>query len=175
MQIVNALHQLDFSFWQVVVVGVILVFRAEFRRLFDRIATLKFLDGEITLRNAGEAVSDLKDLKEEIEARKVPDTSLVQLIEHKIANRALVALANIKRNTTYLWPALLRAKQGDTITTAIRSATLERVVDDLGILAGADLLSFELQEPNARGVRSIVVRNLSPRTVELIHQAGRDY
>jgi hypothetical protein len=177
MEIVDALSKLSFSFWQVVVLVVLFVFRRELRELVLRIATVKVAGSEITLAQKSDTVAALKTLKSEIETGNRSEQEIVGLIESKIRNRLIVALANLKRRTTYLWPALVKAEPGSSIAASIRQQTIDRIDTDLESLRSAGVFDYEIElDPeNPRGVHTFVIKRMSDEIVPLIAEVERSY
>lgn len=173
MDIIDALHKLGFSFWQLVVIGIIMMFRNEFRNLIQRIVSLKVSNNEIILSENQNIISDLNNIKEEI--KRNPSTeNAIELIEQKIQNRLLVALSNLKNETTYLWPTLLTSEAGEEISTGIREITFSKIENDLKILMQANLLSYKLDRPMA-GVYEISIQIISPKLSDLIKLVEKEY
>lgn len=149
------------------------MFRNEFRNLIQRIVSLKVSNNEIILSENQNMISELNNLKEVME--KNPSTKpAIELIEQKIQNKLLVALSNIKNETTYLWPALLASKVDEKISTAIREVTLSKIENDLKILMQADLLYYELDRPMA-GVYEVSIKIASSRLIDLIKLVNKEY
>lgn len=184
MDFVDALQKLGFSFWQIIVIGVIIMFRSEFRKLIQRIASLKVGNNEIILTaEQNDTISELKSIQGEIEKHSPSDKVTIELIEQKIQNRLLVALSNLKSGTSFLWPALLDAEEGMTISVDIRSSTLNKIEKDLRTLMQANLLYYKLNTPQEIGVYEgvhesvykVSVQITSPKLVELIKLVRSEY
>jgi hypothetical protein len=174
LQVVDALSKLGFSFWQVLVLVVAFTFRRELRELMLRIASVKVAGSEITLLQKSEAVVELKSLKSEIQRGDRSEREILGIIDAKIRNRLLVSLANIKRGTTYLWPALVDAKAGSTLAVDIRQVTVDRIGDDLSALRGAGIFDYELKH-EGRTVNRLVVPAISEDLLPLVAEVERAY
>ena len=176
MEIVDALAKLSFSFWQVVVMISIILFRKEIKEIAQRIATFKVAGTEITWSQKSNVVESLENLKADIEKSDNPDKDAVKLIEERIQNKLILALANIKNGTTYLWPDLVKAKLGSSIFAPIRQQTLDRIKPELDALSASNLISYDIEMDKLRpnGVHMISVTSITQefcRLVELVEHA----
>lgn len=177
MAIVDALAKLSFSFWQVVVLVAIFMFRRELKEMIRKIASFKVAGSEITWDQKSDTVAALASLKSELEVSAHPDTDALRLIDTKIRNRLIVALSNIKRGTTYLWPALLKAKPGSSVSVPIRQVTLDRVGVDLDALRGSALIQFEVQmdSNDLQDMHTLLITSVAEEFALLVAEVERSY
>lgn len=155
------------------------MFRAEFRKLIQRIASFKFGANEIMIipdqSPSQNTISDLKNIKEEIEKSTLSDINTIDLIDHKIRNRSIVALSNIKTETTYLWPALLKANENSDISVPIRQSTVLKITKDLNTLMYAGLFFYEIETTDGWDVNELLVHNISLKLIDLIQLVEKEY
>ena len=169
----EVLEKLGFSFWQLVVLLLVLLFRVELRNLFGRIAGLKIAGSEITLSGKDDAIEVLKSLKSQL-AEKGEVSSL---IEERIRNRLILALASIKRTTTTLWPMLEDISEGQSLESYVRRDTFEKISGDLAILKSAGVFDHSVnpEGPEQYGVLRIDIHNASRDLVDLIRDVKKYY
>lgn len=176
MEVIDALAKLSFSFWQVVVLIAIVVFRRELKEMVHRIASFKVAGSEITWVPQSDAVAALTSLKSEVERTGQPDAHVIKLIDVKIHNRLVLALANVKRGTTYLWPELAKAAPGSTGSVPIRQQTLDRVRPDLEALRGSGLIDFEIKpSTDAPDIHTFLIKSVTEGFPLLVAEVERSY
>jgi hypothetical protein len=177
MEVVDALAKLSFSFWQIVVLIAILIFRKELKEIVRRIASVKVAGSEITWGQKSDAVETLTSLKSEIEGSDRSDMNVVDLIDTKIHNRLILALANLKRSTTYLWPALVKVTPGSLVSVPIRQQTLDRIRSELDTLRGSGIVKFEIEldRDNPNGVHDFLIPEVSEDLCRLVAEVERAY
>ena len=146
MEIVDALSKLGFSFWQVTVLIVILLFRQEIKSLFGRLSAFAFKFGSSEIKISSfdtEIVRELAELKSRIAASqsKAPE----QVIEERIQHKAINALLQIKQRTHYLWDVLEKG-HGQKRIARIRKSTFREIENALEILRIAGLLNYRVEE-----------------------------
>ncbi|BES69341.1 hypothetical protein RE428_03590 [Marinobacter nanhaiticus D15-8W] len=177
MDIVVAMERLGFSFWQVVAVLGILLLRKELKGILSSISSLKFGDSEILLRRGSEAVNELSELKSILHEDSALDVD--QIINERIDRKLVVALANIRGNTSYLWRSL-SALDNTKFVVPIRERIFDGIVDDLDALEYAKVIRYSAEMPaeyfnrlNRDTVIQLEIEVLSERMAYLIDQARR--
>ncbi|WP_299674746.1 hypothetical protein [uncultured Roseobacter sp.] len=170
------LAELGFSFWQLVVLAVALVFRRDVSLLAQRVSKFKLAGNEIELDRDSNPISDLLDLKSEIAEKNLEAEQLAGEIEEKIHLRTLGAMINIKKNTSFLWEAGF-VKNTGTAVAQIRRNTLQRVSPDLELLEELELISTSrrsvYQGFDGDEVLEIAVEIESPDLRTLVQEAER--
>lgn len=173
-EIVFALSKLGFTFWQIVVMVALFMFKGELRELMSRVASLKLGGSEIVLTPPSDAASALQGLKSQIQVDPVANKEVIRLIDKRLKNLQTVALVNLKKKTSYLWPALLKSKKGESVCARVRQQTLDMVTTDLKELSDSGLLSYEVVF-GPKTVHEIYVKNISSDLKSLIDVVNREY
>ena len=176
MEVIDALAKLSFSFWQVVVLIAMVIFRRELREMVHRITSLKVAGSEITWVQKSDTVATLTTLKSEVEKTERPDAEVIRLIDTKIHNRLVLALANLKRGTTYLWPELAKVAPGATASVPIRQETLDRLGSDIEALRGSGLIDFEIElGKDMQGIHKLLIRSVSEEFRLLVAEVQKSF
>ena len=146
--IIELLAKLEFSFWQIFGLLVIILFRNQIVDIFNRVVTIKSPIGEIGfVQEKSKIVEEFQNVQNKVSS--LPDGNEVkEMISEGLQslNRELSidALKRIRANTTFLWPALVLAyeKQLSITQEAIRGTTFLKIKNDLELLKSFGLLTY---------------------------------
>lgn len=170
------LSELGFSFWQLVVLVLAFGFREDLKILVRRVSKFKLAGNEIELERESNSISDLLDIRTEIRDKNLKSEQVVIEIEEKIHRRAIGAMINLKKNTSFLWEQGF-VKNPSKATAQIRRNTLQRVLSDLELLEELDLVSTERKRLyksfDEDEVLEMEVTITSPKTVLLVEEANK--
>lgn len=174
MQIIAALKDLGFSFWQVVVLFVVLLFRNELRQVLDRIKSFKLAGGEVALQETD--INLVKDIKK-IESDTSSSTATVNEIRDELSQvlrrRCISAILHIRSMTSVLWPHLknLSAAQS-ALVVDIRLETYKDIEQSLRLLSAAGM--FEFATMPSRGsieLQKLSLLDIHPQLRTLVSEA----
>jgi hypothetical protein len=146
--IVELLSKLDFSFWQIFWVVIIVLFRKQIIVLIGRVVTIKSPVGEVDLViEKAKIVEEIKNVQNVVSTLPDGDEKKNEISEglQSLNREVLVdALEKIRAKTTYLWPELEFAykKQKTKIKVPIRSKTFSIIKSDLDLLESSGLLEY---------------------------------
>jgi hypothetical protein len=168
MQIITALKDLGFSFWQLVVVFVVLFFRRELRNVLDRLKSVKLAGSEFALQATDvDLVKELKKLETEASTSSATVQDIRDELSSVLRRRCLAALLHIRSLTSVLWPHLKNLAEGQTaVVVDIRLQTYKEIEASLRLLSAAGM--FEFSTLPARDGDS-----LQKLTLSIIHPAFR--
>jgi hypothetical protein len=146
MQIVAALRDLGFNFWQAVVVFIVLLFRNEIRQVLDRIKSFKLAGGELALQETDVGlVRELKKIESEASESKVTVEELRNEISSVLKRRCIAALLQIRTLTSVLWPHLKNLGDGQAVLIVdIRNSTFKEIEQSVRLLSAAGMFDFSL-------------------------------
>jgi hypothetical protein len=173
MEIVAALKELGFNFWQVVIVIGLLLFRVDIRQILERIKSLKVGENEISLMDVG-FVNDIRKIEDEAAANK--NTTVEELRDELsvvLRRRCVGALLNIRSLTAVLWPYLKNLMPHQAaLTVDIRLETYKEIEPNLRLLEAAGMFEYStLPVGKAEGVQKLTLLNIHPHLRELIQEA----
>jgi hypothetical protein len=146
--IVELLAMLNFSFWQIFILVVILLFRKQFVAVFNRMINFKIPVGESRLvPEKSKVVEEIKKKKKTISSLPEGDevkTEISERLQSLDKEIMIDALERIRTRTNYLWPELVFAyeKQQTRVRSEIRKSTYDSIKNDLELLKSFDFLSY---------------------------------
>lgn len=169
MEFVNLLEKLDFSFWQLLIIGFAIFMRHEVRTLFNRLAIVRVGNREFTFHE-DKTVKDLNEIKQEVKSNSADPVKIIELIDEKIDKKIISALGEIKRETRFLWPAIESLKDNIESKAEIQNETLERIKLYLRLMEDAGLLTYDIDYigPQQYGLRVIRLKKLDHTLERLI-------
>jgi hypothetical protein len=173
MLIISALKDLGFSFWQVVVIFVVLLFRIEIRQILDRVKSFKLAGNEIALRESDIGlVEDIRKIEDDASKK---DTT-VQELRHELSTvlrrRCIGALLHIRSLTTALWPNLKDLKDNQAVLIVdIRTDTYKEIEPSLRLLSAAGMFEYSTIPANSSlGVQKLSLLNIHPLLREVVSE-----
>ncbi|TQV85940.1 hypothetical protein [Aliikangiella coralliicola] len=179
MDFVLILEKLGFSFWQLLIVFIVIYLRKEVKSIIERVDVLKFGKNEIKLEKlsvSNEVVTELEEVKSEIADNSLESKDFRNIIENRIQNKIIGALINIKKNTTYFWKRL-KDRESGSVLVPIRESTLNRIKNDVELLVNKKYISFH--EKNTLGayrestVMELNITILNDDIDQLINEADK--
>jgi len=176
MEIVVALKDLGFSFWQVVVVFVVLLFRIEIRQILERVKSFKLAGNEIALReNDVGLVEDIRKIEDEAAKKGATIEELRDELSSVLRKRCVGALLHIRSLTTVLWPHLKSLKENQAaLVVDIRTDTYKEIEPSLRLLSAAGMFAYSTAPASlSLGVQKLSLLNIHPSLQELVHEAER--
>ena len=174
MQIVAALKDLDFSFWQVVVLFVVLLFRKELRQVLDRLKSFKLAGNELALRETDVGlVREIKKIEAEASASKVTVEELRDELGSVLRRRCIASLLQIRTMTSVLWPHLKNLAEGQTaLVVDIRLNTYKDIEQSLRLLSAAGMFEFStMAAREAVGLQKLTLVDIHPLFRSLVKEA----
>lgn len=174
MQIVAALKDLGFSFWQVVVLFVVLLFRKEIRQVLDRLKSFKLAGNELALRETDVGlVREIKKIEAEASASKVTIEELRDELGSVLRRRCIAALLQIRTMTSVLWPHLKNLADGQTaLVVDIRLNTYKDIEQSLRLLSAAGMFEFSTMPARETvGLQKLTLAEIHPLFKSLIKEA----
>ncbi len=175
---VDALAKLGFSFWQVVVLIVALVFKSELRKLISRLSQVKAGNTELAFSDEqSQDIEDLKHIKDKLEDQSQTKESIKNILEEKISERALDAILNIKIHTLFLWKEISnKAGSYSWIKADLLEKTVYRVERDLHLLKRAGYIDYEVNAGYmdivaGERVYVVTIKKMTEEFVELVNKA----
>jgi len=174
MQIVAALKDLGFSFWQVVVVFVVLFFRRELKQILDRFKSFKLAGNELVLRdNDISLVKDLKKLESDASQPKATVEEIRDELSSVLRRRCIAAILNIRSMTSVLWPHLRNLAEGQSaLVVDIRLDTYKEIEQSLRLLSVAGMFEYStIPVPSSEGIQKLSLLQIHPMFRSLISEA----
>ena len=174
MQIIAALKDLGFSFWQVVVLFVVLLFRNELRQVLDRIKSFKLAGGEVALQETDiNLVKDIKKIESDASSSKATVNEIRDELSQVLRRRCISAILHIRSMTSVLWPHLknLSAAQS-ALVVDIRLETYKDIEQSLRLLSAAGM--FEFATMPSRGsieLQKLSLLDIHPQLRTLVSEA----
>ncbi|BFM14040.1 hypothetical protein R50073_02230 [Maricurvus nonylphenolicus] len=167
--IIEVLEKIEFSFWHLLLMLFVLIFRSDLGSLIRRVATIKFGDKELIL-HPDKTVSDLKEIKEQLEREPAETYKAINLITEKIDKNLIVSLSSIRRETSHLWPAIKLLEYRDESKAEIQGLTLEKVKSNLQAIEDAGLMTYDIDYigPEQYEIREVKLRKLDRGLERLI-------
>lgn len=176
MEIVVALKDLGFSFWQVVVVFVVLLFRIEIRQILERVKSFKLAGNEIALRESDVGlVEDIRKIEDEAAKKGATIEELRDELSSVLRKRCVGALLHIRSLTTVLWPHLKSLKENQSaLIVDIRTDTYKEIESSLRLLSAAGMFAYSTVPASlSLGVQKLSLLNIHSLLQELVHEAER--
>jgi len=176
MEIISALKDLGFSFWQVVVVFVVLLFRIEIRQILERVKSFKLAGNEIALQESDIGlVEDIKKIEDEAAKKGATVQELRDELNSVLRRRCIGALLHIRSLTTVLWPHLKNLKESQVaLIVDIRTDTYNEIETSLRLLSAAGMFGYSATPANlSLGIQKLSLLNIHPLLRELANEAER--
>jgi len=174
MQIVAALRDLGFNFWQAVVVFVVLLFKNEIKLAIDRVKSFKLAGGELALQETDVGlVRELKKIESEASESRVTVEELRDEISSVLKRRCIAALLQIRTLTSVLWPHLKNLNEGQAaLVVDIRSSTFKEIEQSVRLLSAAGMFDFSLLPAREHdGLQKMRLFDIHPLFKSLIKEA----
>lgn len=174
MEIVTALKDLGFSFWQVVVVFVVLFFRKELRQILDRFKSFKLAGNELVLQDNGiSLVKDIKKLESDASQPKATVEEIRDELSLVLRRRCIAAILQIRSMTSVLWPHLKNLTEGQSaLIVDIRLDTYKEIEQSLRLLSAAGMFEYgTMPAPSTEGVQKLSLLQIHPMFKSLISEA----
>ncbi|MBI3384491.1 MAG: hypothetical protein HY019_21035 [Aquabacterium sp.] len=174
MQIITALKDLGFNFWQVVVLFVVLLFRNEIRQVLDRLKSLKLAGSELALQDTDVGlVRELKKIETEASESKVTVEELRDELSSVLRRRCIAALLQIRTLTSVLWPHLKNLADGQTaLIVDIRNSTYKEIEQSVRLLSAAGMFDFSLLPAREQdGLQKMRLFDIHPLFKSLVKEA----
>ena len=174
MDVFEILRDLQFSFWQVLVIVVLLIFRREIRALVFR-RFPRNDDGEMPHSVERAIVRELTELKENL--LQTGDDSLESIeeaIDAKISLKGIRALLHIKKHTSKLWDKLFQLEpESEDFSCELRAFSFKEIQRDLDLLKAGHFLDYSVKPYYKLGhkknwVLELHVKDIHPGFYELI-------
>jgi hypothetical protein len=152
--IIDLLGKLDFNFWQIFALVVLMLFRKQITLLLRRVTSYKGPMGDeviFKLDNSypekSQVIEKMEFIKNKISLLPVGDDVKNDISKglQSLNNEILIeALERIKNNTTFLWPQIVSAylDQKTSIHAEIRKETFLIIRNDLELLKNFSLLEY---------------------------------
>ncbi len=178
MEIIDALSKLGFTFWQVLVLGIILAFRLELKLLLSRILSITVGETVIVLSKETEVVKELESLSEEVDNAELNQIDIKKLIKRRINDKAIKAMLNIKRQTRFLWKKLRDNEYEKRLLSCdIKADTLTAITGDLDLLVAAKYFTYKtdynyIDQSDNSEVLKLTISDMSNSFKSLIAKAA---
>jgi len=173
-QIIDALKDLGFSFWQVVVLWVVLLFRKEIRQTLDRLKSLKLAGNELALSETDVGlVRDIKKLESDASTSRVTIEEIRDELSLVLRRRCIAALLHIRSMTSVLWPHLRNLTEGQSaLVVDIRLQTYKDIEQSLRLLSAAGMFEFStLPSRESEGLQKLTLTEIHPLFRSLVKEA----
>lgn len=169
MDFIEGLERLGFSFWQLFIIGLVIVLRHELRALVARLASVRVGDKEVAF-HADKSIQDLKAIKDLLENQPKDPEKAIGLINEKIDRKLISSLGEIKRSTSFLWSAIVQLRENIESNAQIQNDTFESIKGHLQALEYAGLLTYDINYigPEQYGVQEIALKKLDLGLGQLI-------
>lgn len=174
MEIVTALKDLDFSFWQILVLFVVLFFRNELRQVLGRLKSFKLAGNELALRETDVGlVREIKKIEAEASTSKVTVEELRDELGSVLKRRCVAALLQIRTITSVLWSHLRNLTDGQTaLVVDVRLNTFNDIEQSLRLLSAAGMFEFStLPARAADGLQRLTLVDIHPLFKSLVKEA----
>lgn len=200
--ITKILSDLGFSFWQLLILLIVLMFKEQIRALIAQVQNIKFAGSEISMRSGpsgkAQAVEKMKELKADLEnvsedsssspypenttehatAKQREVSGLKRKLDSYLQETVLNSIKHIRDNTSFLWPEMRNAKINTSHSVQIRLSTYNRIYDDLQILKSEKLIDFSVggdgRFSDASAVLDLAFTLRNPEMAALIEKAEHD-
>lgn len=175
MEIIEVLSLLGFSFWQMTIIIVVLMFKKEAKALFARISKVKAGNAELAFDKSSAEIDKLQALKEIVDNGKTTKENIKVEIDSMIRNKAFDAVFNLRVHTLRLWDELLRIETKSVIKADMMRHTVRKVESDLHLLQRANYFNYIIrpsyESKNGDGiVYEVTINNISPELIEMVEE-----
>lgn len=174
MQFIAALKDLGFSFWQVVVLFVILLFRKEIRQILDRLKSFKLAGSELALQDDGiSLVKELKKLESDASKPKATVEEIRDELSSVLRRRCIAAILHIRSMSAVLWPHLRNLAEGQSaLVVDIRLETYNEIESSLRLLSAAGMFDYSTRPARSpEGVQKLSLLQIHPLFRSLVSEA----
>lgn len=151
-KIIKILVDLGFSFWQVLIFIIIILYKNEITSIIRRVSSLKIGNNEIKMDNEENPDKKLIEQLKSIVNNKELDTSNISIIKQSISSAIDSSILNsihfIRDNTTYLYNDVANGLYSDRkfVDTAIREVTFNKIRSSLNILEAEGLITLNVNK-----------------------------
>jgi hypothetical protein len=175
MLVISALKDLGFSFWQVVVLFVVLLFRAEIKQILERMKSFKLAGGEVALQETD--ISLVKDIKKIESDASISSTTVNEIrdeLTQVLRRRCIAAILHIRSVTSVLWPHLKNLSETQSaLVVDIRLETYKDIEQSLRLLSAAGMFEFStIPSHGLAGLQKLSLLGIHPQLRTLVSEAG---
>lgn len=177
MIIIDILQKLGFSFWQLLVLVPLILFRKEIKELISNTRLIKFGDKEVNFSNAEVTIESIVNAKNEV-SKLSDNTKAMGAIDAAIEKIVVLSLATIKRETKHLWPAIAKLSVENKVAVAdIQENTFEIIRGNLKTLEEVGLIEYGIEfiGPEQYGLRRIHITMKEDKLIYLISEVEKKF